>query len=122
MPPDIQITVEHGVIRVVYGGLVEYDVVTELLRQVGQIALETLSERLLFDIRTADYTRYYLGTIRHAEEGPALGIDRRFRIAFLGSKGNQMLKYIEDVAVNRGYQVKAFVVEQEAIVWLQGSP
>ena len=33
-----------------------------------------------------------------------------------------MLKYFEDVAVNRGYQVKAFVVEQEVMVWLQGSP
>jgi hypothetical protein len=41
-------------------------------------------------------------------------------MALLGPKDNPMLKYFEDVAVNRGFQVRAFVDEPEALGWLQG--
>jgi len=51
---------------------------------------------LLFDIREANYAYYHLGTLKHAEEGPSLGIDRSFRIAFLGEADNPMLGYLVD--------------------------
>ena len=121
MGQDIKITVEQGIIRVVYRGQAEFAAITRVLRDVGRIASETHSERLLFDLREADYRHYYTGAIRHAEEGPALGIEQRFRIAFLGAKDEPMLKYFEDVAVNGGYSVKAFADEQEAVAWLQSA-
>ena len=121
MGQDIRITVDEGMIRVVYRGRAEFAAITRMLREVGRVASETHSERLLFDLREADYRHYYTGAIRHAEEGPALGIEQRFRIAFLGAGDEPMLKYIEDVAVNRGYNVKAFADEPEAVAWLQGA-
>ena len=119
MAQNIQITKEPGFVRVTYQGDVEYAATTEMLRKVAVIAAETHCKLLLFDIREANYRDYHLGTIRHAEEGPTLGIDKTFRIAFLGTSGNPMLKYIEAVSVNRGYWVKALVDESEALAWLQ---
>jgi len=119
MTRNIQITREAEFVRVTYRGDVEYSATTEMLRQVAVIAAEARCKLLLFDIRGANYRDYHLGTIRHAEEGPALGIDKTFRIAFLGASANPMLKYIEAVSVNRGYWVKTFVDESEALAWLQ---
>ncbi|HEY6967548.1 MAG TPA: hypothetical protein VI229_08785, partial [Burkholderiales bacterium] len=75
--------------------------------------------KLLIDIRQANYEGYYLNTIRHAEEGPSLGIDKAFRVAFLGSKEHRaMLQFIEDASVNRGYVAKVFTDEAEAVAWM----
>jgi len=122
MVPEIKVTEEGGTIRVVYRGKVEYSATTGMLRNVAQVASEKRIKKLLFDIREADYRHYYAETLRHAEEGPALGIDQSFRIAFLGAAGNPMLGYIEDACVNRGYNVKVFTDEPEADAWLRGTP
>jgi hypothetical protein len=122
MAQDFQITATAKAIRVVYRGRAEYGVVTGMLRQVARLASQTQNNRLLFDFREAAGQYYYAETIRHAEDGPTLGIDHMFRIALLGSESDPMLKYFEDVAVNRGFDVKAFTIESTAVAWLQGEP
>lgn len=122
MNQDIKITPEAGIVRVTYRGVAQYDVTTEMLRKVAALAAQTRCTRLLFDIREANYRDYHLGTIRHVEEAAALGIERTFRIALLGTEGHPMHKYIEAVAVNRGYWVKVFADEAEAIAWLRDAP
>ena len=123
MSQAISITVEHGLIRVLYRGTVEYGATTAMLRNVARIGAETQSRLLLFDIRESDHQNYYTETVRHAQEGPALGINQKtFRIAFLGSERNPMLQFIEDVTVNRGFQVKVFTEEAAALAWLRGTP
>jgi len=120
---DIQISSEGGIVRVTYRGVVEYGATTDMLRKVAQIAGEHQVKLVLFDIRDADYENYAVATVRHAEEGPTLGIDKiGFRFAFLGAAGNPMLKYIENVSVNRGYQVKTFTDEAGALAWLRQAP
>lgn len=120
MTPEYRVSLDQGFIRVVYRGKAEYDITRNMLREVVQLALTTKTERVLFDMRQSDSSGYYISTIRHAEEAPSLGIDRSFRMALLGSKDNPMLKYFEDVAVNRGFQVRAFVDEPESLGWLKG--
>ena len=122
MTTKIQISEEPGFTRVVCSGLVQYDLTTEMLRKVARIASKSQKPLVLFDIRDADYRHYHANIIRHTQEGPSLGIDRSFRIAVLGSKGEPMLAFIEDAAVNRGYQTKAFTEESEAVVWLLSAP
>jgi len=122
MPRDIHIALDAGIIRVTYRGDVEYEATTQMLREVGRIAAERHVERLLFDIRHANYRDYHIGALRHSEEGPSLGIDRGFRIAFLGAPEHTMLGYIEAVSVNRGYWVKAFTDEAQADAWLRSVP
>lgn len=121
MTPDIRISVEEDIVRLTYIGKQEYGFVSEKLREAGRVARDGKCERLLFDIRQTDISGSYADAIGHAEAGPALGIDRRYRIAFLGLRGDAMLKYVEDVSLNRGYQVRAFVDEGEAIAWLRGA-
>ena len=122
MAHDIQIVTEDGVIRVTYQGDVEYEATTEMLREVGKLASDRRIGMLLFDVRDANYRYYHLAAIRHAEEGPSLGIGHSLRIAFLGAADNPMLGYVEAVTLNRGYWVKAFSDEADAIAWLHGAP
>ena len=119
MNREIKITPERELVRVTYRGQVEYEATTEMLRNVAAIAAEMRSRSLLFDIREANYRDYHFGTIRHAEEGPSLGIDKGFRIAFLGAEGNPMLDYIVAVTSNRGYWANAFTDEAQALAWLR---
>ena len=116
---DIKITAEDGIVRVVYRGKVEFDLTTEMLREVAGMAMKNNASSLLFDIRDADYTHYHVEAIEHTEQGPALGIERTFRIAFLGASGEEMLQFVENVTTNRGYQSKAFTDESEALAWLR---
>ena len=116
---DMQITVEQGITRVLYRCEVEFNRTTEMLREVGRIALENQSAMLLFDVREAGEGPYHVSAIRHTEQLPALGIERSFRIAFLGRKGDPRLSYVDDVMVNRGFQSHVFTDEAESVAWLQ---
>ena len=117
-PTDIRITTEAGIIRVVYRGRVEFDLTTNMLREVAEIAAKDNTRLLLIDIRDADYKLYHLETLEHAQQGRSLGIDSTFRIAFLGAEDEEMLGYVENVAVNRGYRSKVFTDESKALAWL----
>ncbi len=116
---DIAITERDGIIRVVYRGRVRYDAVNGLLRDVVRIAAETSTKRVVFDVRDADYGQYHVETIHHAQDARVLGLDATYRIAFLGAPDEPMLRYIENVSVNRGYQVRAFTDEGAADGWLR---
>jgi hypothetical protein len=121
MAMDIQIMAEGEIIRAVYRGKLQFDLATEMLRKVAQIASDNQSRLLLFDIRSADYQDYSVGALKHAEQGPSLGLDQTFRVAFLGSQHDEMLQHIENVSVNRGYLAKVFIDDSEAVAWLRSS-
>lgn len=118
MPPDIRISQEPGIIRIVYQGKPEPAITTRMLREVGERVAQTGCERLLFDVRNADLSDVYIDAIRHTEEAEQLGIHRALRIAVLG-RPDPVLPYLENVTVNRGYQVKAFTDETLALAWLR---
>jgi len=117
-PTEVRITAQAGVIRVVYRGKVEFDLTTKMLRDVVRLSAESNTRLVLIDIREADYRLYHLEAIKHAEEAPSLGIDSTFRIAFLGAENEEMLGYVENVAVNRGYRSRAFTDESKALAWV----
>jgi hypothetical protein len=119
MNPEYRISVEQGIIRVVYVGKAEYDVTRNMLREAGRLATETGCRCLLFDSRQAQADNYYLGSVRHAEEAPSMGIDQSFRVALLGLKDNPMLAYFEKVATTRGFQMRTFFDEPAALAWLR---
>ena len=91
-----------------------------MLRSVAKLAADKQITRLLFDICAANYEHYHVEAIRHTEEAPALGFTRDYRIAFVGQADNQMLRYIENVTLNRGYDTKIFIEEALAVAWLGG--
>lgn len=118
MGRDIQIGVERDFIRVTYRGDVEYQATTDMLRKLAELSARTGIERVVFDLRAARYSDYQASTVRHAEEGASLGARRSWRIVFLGDPAHSILPYIEAVAVNRDWCVKAFTDEAAALAWL----
>jgi hypothetical protein len=122
MPADIQITFELGIIRVTYRGVAQFDLTTGMLRDVARVAAENDSKLLLLDVREGENRNYHADAISHTQLAPAMGIDHAFRIAFLGTDNFEMVRYIEDVTVNRGFRTKAFTDEAEALAWLRSTP
>ena len=109
-------------VRMTLRGSLEYAITTEAIRRAGQIAAERSLKELLVDLREADYEGYYVDAIRHAKEGRSLGIDAAFRIGMVGARDNDaMLRFFEDVCVNRGYQAKTFTDERQAKAWISGT-
>jgi hypothetical protein len=121
MDSDYRIAIEDGFIRIECMGLAYYEFTRDMLAEVGALAASTQRDRLLFDVRSTNYRDSHVTTIRHAEEAADQGIDPSFRIAVLGLKDDPMLQYVEDVSVNRGYRVRAFVDEGDAVKWLRDS-
>jgi hypothetical protein len=120
--PDVKIVLEDGVVRATYRGEVAYDPVFEMIRSVARTAVQRQSDLLLFDIREAVFREFHVAIIKFAEEARGLGIEPTFRIAVLAAMEVERLKYLEDVAVNRGFQVKVFTEESEALAWLKSAP
>lgn len=119
MTGEYTISEDQGFIRVVYTGQTSYEISTSMMRDVAKIAARTDLNKLLFDIRGATTTDSYVLPIKHVEEAPSLGITPTFRSALLGAPEDRaMLKYIEDVSVNRGMKVRTFIDEAEALKWL----
>jgi len=82
-----------------------------------QAAQENGCRCILFDIRKASDADFHSSVIRHAEAASNLGIVR-FRVALVGTPGSPLLKFIEDVSVNRGLPVRCFTDEAQAMRWL----
>lgn len=118
MKPDIRVTFDQGIVRMVYRGEAVFELTNEAIRTAAQIGAEHDSRRLLVDIHEVTDRSFHVRTIQHVEMAPQLGLGRGFRIAVLSRPGDERLSYIEDVAVNRGLNVKAFTDEAAALAWL----
>jgi hypothetical protein len=72
---------------------------------------------VLFDIRKANNPDFHAKVIRAAETATLGGI-KDFRVALVGMPGSPLLKFIDDVATNRGLPVRCFTEEETAMKWL----
>ena len=72
---------------------------------------------ILFDIRKASDADFHSSVIRHAQAASDLGM-AKFRVALVGTPGSPLLKFIEDVSLNRGLPVRCFTDEPQAMRWL----
>lgn len=122
MTMEYEITAHDDYIRIDCQGRTSYTIARKMLTELADKASWLEHKKLLFDLRGAAYDHAYADTINHAQEVESLGFGDGFRTALLGDeKDRSMLQYIEDVAVNRGFKVKAFVDEPQAVEWLRGS-
>lgn len=122
MTTDIQIGSEAGIVRVTHRGDAQHEATKEMSSKVAALAAQTQNTRLLFDVRGANHGDCHLGAIRHVEEAAALGIERTFRIAVFGVEGHPMRRYVEAVAVNRGFWVEVFTDEAGVVARLHSAP
>jgi hypothetical protein len=119
MSKDYSIFADEAFIRIVYIGKARYEIITQMFNELASVARDTGKRKLLFDIREADYKDDYAIAIQHAKHAADLGFDIGFRIAVIGAQDDAaMLQYIEDISVNRGFETRVFLDENEAVRWL----
>ena len=114
-----RVAVVDAVVRVTTEGPITLDRGSEIIKRAAQAAVENSSRSVLFDIREAAFPHFLTDMIEYARLAPTLGLDRSFRIAFFGAKGELDLRFLESVAVNRGFQAKVFTDETQALSWLK---
>lgn len=76
---------------------------------------------LLFDIRETVADDYHSRVLKLAAEAPRMGTTG-YPIAIVGAPGDERLRFIEDVGVNRGFRVRAFTELAPARDWILGQP
>jgi hypothetical protein len=121
MTAEIPVVMDQGFVRVLYRGDVDMARTAEMLRKAGRVAAENGTFLMLFDVREAGAGEYHVNAIRHTQQATSLGIDQRFSVAFLAREGDVRMSYVENVMSNRGFRVKVFVDEAQAVAWLTGA-
>ncbi len=117
MTSEYRISADQDFTRGVYTGKVAYETSTKMMRD---LAKGGGNQKFLIDLRNAEPTYSHVTPIQHVEEASSLGLPTNNRTALLGAeKDRTILQYVENVAVNRGFLVKAFFDEDEAVKWLR---
>jgi hypothetical protein len=120
--PAYRVDVLGDVLRLeVMGGTPPEQGSVHALTTALQAAKENGCHAILFDIRRASDADFHSSVMRHAQAATDLGMGK-YRIALVGTPGSPLLKFIEDVSVNRGLPVKCFTDEAEAMKWLAPAP
>jgi hypothetical protein len=76
---------------------------------------------ILFDIRKANNPDFHAKVMQSAQIAADAGI-KDFRVALVGVTDSPLLKFIDDVATNRGLPVRCFADEGAAMKWLAPPP
>jgi hypothetical protein len=93
------------------------DAVTTALKA----AREKGCRAILFDIRKANNPDFHAKVMQSAQIASNAGI-KDFRVALVGVSDSPLLKFIDDVAANRGLPVRCFADEVAAMKWLAPDP
>jgi hypothetical protein len=117
LQPDYRIDVLGDVLRLEVSGLAPEHGRVDAVKTAMQAAREHGCHGILFDIRKANRPDFHASVIQHAEAAADMGMVK-FRVALVGAPGSPLLKFIEDVSVNRGLPVRCFTDEAAAMKWL----
>ena len=91
-----------------------------VMRQAKLILEQHSCNLILYDLRDTKIVDGILATYDTGDQATRLGFDYRFKAAILYSQDKEKHAFVETVMVNRGYRVRAFTDESEAIGWLTG--
>ncbi len=116
MPDQVRVDEEAGIIRVQSYGAVSKDDVAESIKQIRQIFSELGFNRILVDTTGQE-------TMANAAEIFELfsNFPRELILAMITDQAQATAKdiaFIETVGVNRGFMMKVFHEEEQALQWL----
>ena len=117
MDDRIQVTVDGPVITVTLRGKTTMMMSIEAVLRAVHNARKSGARGVLFDIRDSTSEDFHTRIIKQADHAPQTGIGA-YRIAVLALAEDPRLTFIEDVGVNRGYDVKSFTDPEAARAWL----
>jgi hypothetical protein len=114
----VETSVRDGVVWIRVEGKALFQTALAAMKAAAGEARGSGSDRLVFDIRAAIHPDYHVTTLESARRAADFGLGPALRIAILGIEGDPQLKFIEDVAANRGFQARAFSDEAKALAWV----
>ena len=114
----VEATLRDGAVWVRLEGVILFKTTLAAMKAAADGARLHGTDRIVFDIRAGHYPEYHVSALEGARRAADLGLGPALRIAILGVEGDPKLRFIEDVAINRGAQARAFVDEAEAIAWV----
>jgi hypothetical protein len=122
MRQEIQVRSAEGYLHVVVAGAFELEEARTCIQRLLDACLESRIWNVLVDIR--DVARPIPAMARYGlAEFMAAGQEEPLRMAILTSDRHLPEdRFFEDVAVNRGLDMKAFVDRGESVAWLGGAP
>ncbi|MBN1267648.1 MAG: hypothetical protein JXA25_19305 [Anaerolineales bacterium] len=110
---------EKGYIQVIHSGLfselAEEDRITTHLHEIIN---RTYCRKILFDGRRMVLDSHISAIFFTGDHFDELGFDQSCQVSILYSQYEEKMKFLELVVQNRGYNVKVFKDEKEAVKWL----
>jgi hypothetical protein len=119
VPEKVHVSVRDGVVWVELRGEIVFQDSVRAMKMAAQAARDHGIDRLVFDIRASHHPEFHAATLESARMAPDLGLNTALRCAVLGEPGDERLRFIEDVAANRGFKARAFTDAALATAWLK---
>jgi glycerol-3-phosphate responsive antiterminator len=121
MSYKLQFKEEHSIIEVIYNQETDYNTRLMALEEVVHyIKLKERKYNLLIDVQNI---KTLLTTNQEYEFGVKLSTSKEImgcQVAVLKKAQTDQNKFINTVAINRGYSLKVFTCYDEAFKWLKG--
>lgn len=121
MPYQIIAKENEGYIVIKVTEVINSAVAEEISKAIKCTECNRGINRYLFDMREAQSIEALPNIYKFVSDLEAFGFTRSEKIALLYESDEIHHKFAETVAVNIGYQVKAFMSEKEALAWLRQS-
>ena len=115
---SVETELREGVLWIRVSGVVLFQTALAAMKAAAEGARGHGTDRLVFDIRSGSYPDFHASALESARRAGDLGLTPALRIAVLGVAGDAKLRFIEDVAANRGFQARSFSDEAQAIAWV----
>lgn len=113
------VSVRDGIVWVELRGDIAFQDSINAMRAASAAAHEHAADRLVFDLRGSRHAEYHAMTLESARMAPDLGLSTALVGAIIGEEGDPRLAFIENVATNRGFKLRAFTDVPAAVSWLK---
>ena len=119
MLENIKISHEKDLIKTIVTGVLDLAVSKQALLGIATEVEQSGEDRILIDIREVETMPSVVDFFELGESLASYPTLRRSKIALLTSMSEvKNAEFFENVAVNRGFRLKAFTNFEEAIAWL----
>ena len=118
MSDRLQVVFDDPIVTVSLKGKTSMMLSIEAIVRAVWVARKNNARSILFDLRDSTSDDFHTRVVKLAAEAPATGITA-YRMAFLGHPDDPRLRFIEDVAINRGIRGRSFTDEAAAKAWLK---
>ncbi len=119
MPYQIIAKESEGYMVIKITEVMNSGVAEEISKAIKSIESYRELNKYVFDMREAQSIEALPNIYKFVSDLETFGFTRSEKIALLYTSDEMHHKFAESVAVNVGFQVKAFISEREALAWLR---